>query len=241
MPVAAAATMMPVRAYWPKSGHVEVWSTRLDAAAASHGEALLSDEERARAARFVFERDRMRFVAAHGALRSILARYLDAGPCDLVFVLGRENKPILIDVPLAFSLSHSEDIALIAVASHGEIGVDVEVVREMRDAHALAQRHFNPTECTQLANVDSDDYDRAFLAGWTRKEAVLKAIGAGLTLDTRGFEVGLPRIPMRISVIDRGLSVSVHLCDVDVGIRACAAVASTLPIECVYVFRDGAW
>lgn len=169
----------------------ELWLVDLDAVGESLADTLDADE-RARAARFVFERDRARFIAAHQALRHVLARRTGRPADALRFETGVFGKPRLLDAPsCAFSLSHSAGSALIAMSADGEIGVDVEVLRPADDRLALARRHFTASEQQALAATDPASIDAAFLRGWTRKEACLKALGAGLQVPTESFDVGL--------------------------------------------------
>ena len=154
--------------------------------------ASVSAAEKEKAARFVFERDRRRYVAAHVGLRQVLARYCDTRPENLNFDEGPFGKPALHPpVRCAFNLSHSEDIAVILVAPHGEIGVDIEIRRSMPEDVALAKRNFSTIECRSLDATDAAQRDLAFLTGWTRKEACLKAIGSGLSIAPDTFTAGL--------------------------------------------------
>lgn len=170
----------------------ELWLTDLSRDPAESALRALSADERARAARFVFARDRRRFLSAHLALRRLLSTRTGLAPHALEFVEGQFGKPSLAGPSTcAFSLSHCEDVALIAMSHSGEIGVDVEVLRVVDDLQSLAGRNFTPAECTQLANVTFVDRDQAFLRCWTRKEACLKAIGSGLSIAPETFEAGL--------------------------------------------------
>ena len=203
---------------WPlQAGRVEltpdevhVWRIDVGEQAAADAAALLvlSEAERARAARFHFAADRRRFVASHAALRGILAAYLDVEASLLVFGEGAQGKPFL-DAPahgrsLRFSLSHSSDLALVAVSQGREVGVDVEHVRPRVDLDGFAARYFSPRERDALARVPSGDRLRAFFEIWTLKEAYLKACGDGLlrALDAFDVTVGDPA-PRLIAVRDR--------------------------------------
>ena len=140
---------------------VDCWCVRLDVSPGDLGSTLTGDE-RERCARFRFARDRRRFVVAHGVLRRLLGRYLGVRPEGLRFERNEFGKPRLsprFDRRLRFNLSHSADVALIAVAVDAEVGVDVEYIRALPDL--------------------ADD-PRAFLGDWTRKEAYVKARGESL-------------------------------------------------------------
>jgi 4'-phosphopantetheinyl transferase len=156
--------------------------------------ARLSPSEQRRAARFRFERDRRRYQVAHGALRELLAGYLDHEPERLDFVEGTHGKPVLATpqgAELCFNLSHSGELALCAVSCRREVGVDLEQVRELSDADALARRFFAEAETTALAALPAVERLPAFFRCWTRKEAYLKAVGAGLLQALDGFQVSL--------------------------------------------------
>jgi 4'-phosphopantetheinyl transferase len=152
--------------------------------------ALLSGDERERAARFVFERDRVRFAVARGTLRALLGRFLDADPRSLSFAYGPHGKPALEGVPLAFNLSHSADLALIALAREGELGVDVEAIRERVNVDEVATT-FAPPETAALLAVPEEARRDAFFVAWTRKEAYIKAIGTGFSLAPHRFVVSV--------------------------------------------------
>lgn len=154
---------------------------------------VLSAAEHERAKRFVFERDRRRYLAAHVGLRNLLASRTGRPAVALVFEEGPFGKPALPGpMGCAFNMSHSEDVALVAIADKevGEIGVDVEMLRAMPDAAALARQNFSASEIAELAATPQDQ-SLAFLLGWTRKEACLKAIGSGLSIPPNIFTAGL--------------------------------------------------
>jgi 4'-phosphopantetheinyl transferase len=150
------------------AGEIHVWRVRLDAAetpAPTAGEA-------ARATRFATPDLRRRYLRSHGALRAILGGMTDA---RLDFAVTEMGKPFLPSAPhVKFNLSHSHDMALVAVALDVEIGVDVEWIRPLSDYAALAERFFPPS---QAAEVDGE---LDFFRRWTRIEAALKARGVGL-------------------------------------------------------------
>jgi 4'-phosphopantetheinyl transferase len=175
-------------------GDVDVWSVPLDTtpAALEAFERTLSEDEVERADRFCFERDRRRYVCARGALRELLSRYLRVESRDITFRYGTNGKPALdggLDGLLAFNVSHSGELALIAIGRGMELGVDVEAVRPMQDAGDIAARFFAPGEHERLMSLPDDERTNAFFACWTRKEAYLKALGSGLAKPLDAFEV----------------------------------------------------
>lgn len=140
---------------------------------------LLDEAERARAARFAFEADRLRYVAAHVALRRILSGYTE----DLHYATGPHGKPSLVDGGgLEFNMSHSGDLALYAVTRGRPVGVDVERVRPDVAKEVTEARFFTPAETEALLALPEQERARAFFTVWTRKEACLKATGEGLSV-----------------------------------------------------------
>ena len=162
----------------------------------------LSPAERGKASRFVFGRDRRRYEAAHTALRQLLAPRTGIAPQDLQFVEGPFGKPALCHpCGCVFNLSHSEDEAAVLIAPDGDIGVDIELFHCVPDALALAERFFSAEECVALADVDMASRSLAFLTGWTRKEACLKAIGSGLSIAPHTFSAGLAHRALRTCIL----------------------------------------
>ena len=157
-------------------------------------DSILDDDERARAARFVFPHDGRRYVAAHAALRLVLAHYLDEDPRRLRFERGTRGKPRLacrMTGDYEINLSHSAGRALIAVARAREVGVDIEVHRPGVDIHALGQHVLSPAEQCAFAAVPAADRRAAFFRAWARKESFVKAIGEGLACPLASFDVSL--------------------------------------------------
>jgi 4'-phosphopantetheinyl transferase len=176
---------------------VHLWRVDLEAAAGDEPEwsAILSADEQARAARFHFQRDRQYFVVARSALRQVLAGYLVAEPKALTFSYSPKNKPALAGAHakcgLAFNVSHSGDIALLAFTRNRRIGVDVEQIRQDFDTAAIAARFFSAAEQEQLVVLPGDQRHETFFRCWTRKEAYIKATGEGLSLPLHQFDVSL--------------------------------------------------
>jgi 4'-phosphopantetheinyl transferase len=206
---------------------VDVWRAplRLRAAEVERLWALLSDDEAARVARFRFPEHRAAWVVARATLRRVLGAYVRRPPASLRFGAGSHGKPLLAGGP-HFNLSHSGNVALIAVGGARRVGVDVEQVREI-EHDRLAGRFFSPAENEQLAALSQAERHGAFFACWTRKEAVVKAQGVGLSLDLDAFDVSVTG-PARL-LATRPDSAEAHrwsLADVDAGPGYAAAVAA---------------
>ncbi len=146
--------------------------------------ALLSADERARAARFYFERDRQVYVGTRGVLRLLLGQYVSLPPETLRFSYGPHQKPTLLletaGEPVAFNVSHSHQLALLAFSRGREVGVDVERIRSDLDFEGLAAQVFSPYEKAAWQAFSGAARVAAFFRCWTRKEALLKAQGFGL-------------------------------------------------------------
>jgi 4'-phosphopantetheinyl transferase len=174
---------------------LRLWCVDLDvreqAEAGLRGE--LSPGEIARAERFASPRVRRRFVVARGTLRALLGFLLEERPRSVPIAEGSSGKPRLAEPEprLHFNVSHSGDLALVCVADGLEVGVDLESVRPVPSAVAIARRCFTPAEASFVEDGAQEDVDRRFLRCWTRKEALVKALGTGLDRDLRNFSVPL--------------------------------------------------
>lgn len=153
----------------------------------------LADDERRRAERFHFEKDRRYFTAARGAMRILLADYVARRPQEVRFAYGNYGKPRLADeADLRFNLTHSHGLALLAVTRGRDLGVDVEHLRDVAgDGGPLAERFFSPREAAVLRSLPPEQRREAFFHCWTRKEAYIKANGKGLSLPLDQFDVSL--------------------------------------------------
>lgn len=182
---------------------VEVWivDLALTPGQIDRCEAVLDAAERGRADRFLRPVDRARFRASHAALRLILGDALGLAPADVELLAGAGGKPELAGAARGaadFNLSHSGARALIGLARDASIGVDVEAVRPIADALRIAAAHFAADEVSALAGAPRSAVERRFFGLWTRKEAVVKALGSGLSLPLDRFSVSVPPEPPRL-------------------------------------------
>jgi 4'-phosphopantetheinyl transferase len=164
---------------------------------------LLDDSEIDRANRFVFERDRFRFIVGRARLRQALSARLDVRPEVVKLVYGGRGKPALAphyaSSNLLFNLSYSDDVAVYAFSYGRVIGVDVEAVRPFPDADEIAARFFSRRENYAYRALDSGDRPLGFFNCWTRKEAFIKALGDGFHCPLDSFDVSLaPGEPAKI-------------------------------------------
>lgn len=173
---------------------VHVWLVVVSdsAAAVPRLERVLSPDERASAAKLATAELRTRYVVAHGALRSVLARYLAVPPERLTFGRNAYGKPFVAGPhELRFNLSHAGDLAVIGVCQTRRLGIDVERVRADLDLDRLAAFAFSAPELAAWRRVPPAERPAAFFAAWTRKEAYVKAQGLGLALPLKSFAVAL--------------------------------------------------
>ena len=179
-----------------KANEVHVWTAWLKSSSlAEEFPSILSKDENVRADRFYFQRDRDHFILARGFLRIILSHYVDLLPSQLQFSYGRYGKPFLApswnSENLHFNISHSGDLGMFAFARGIEIGVDVEQMRPEPVEDEVAERFFSKTEVTAFRSVPQREREIAFFNCWTRKEAYIKAKGAGLSIKLDEFSVSL--------------------------------------------------
>ncbi len=178
-------------------GEVHVWSTSLRVGESWQEElrAVLSIEELEKADRLIPTDKTEQSVVARATLRRLLARYTAVAAGALEFTYGGKGKPYLVGPEgafrVSFNVAHSGDMALFAFARRGEIGVDLEHIRDDVDFLGVGQRFFSTSEYAVLADCDDEQVGLAFFRCWTRKEAYLKARGTGITVPLDGFDVTL--------------------------------------------------
>jgi 4'-phosphopantetheinyl transferase len=232
--MASARAAPPLR---PVDLHVWHGTLDLSASVVTGLRDLLAADERERADRFRFERDRSRYIAGRGQLRLLLGRYLGTRAEAIRFRYGHHGKPELAGAELAFNVTHSGPYLLIAVSREAELGIDVERQDQQLAQECIAEHFFAPGEVAELRGLPLELQSRAFLACWTRKEAFIKARGDGLSLALDSFDVSLapgkpvallrtawsPSEPTEWSLID--------LSNVDAGYVAAVAVHSAAALD----------
>jgi 4'-phosphopantetheinyl transferase len=176
---------------------VHVWRAYLDAPTQQPDSYLhtLAADERTRAERFYFQKDRDRFITAHGVLRAILGLYLNRAPKPFSFCYSSHGKPALACESgadaIRFNMSHSHGMALYAVTRGREVGIDLEFIRCDLEAEQIAERFFSRSEIATLQALPPSLRKYAFFLCWTRKEAYIKARGEGLSIPLNQFDVSL--------------------------------------------------
>ena len=220
---------------------IDIWRVVLDnsqldnlSATLGHEATVLAPDELARAARFHFEQDRTRFSRCRAALRALLSRYLGLAPEQIRFTYSPSGKPELAADQnpqcLRFNVSHSENMALIAIGLYDNLGVDIEKVRLDVRAEELSERFFSTRERASLRALPETLRVTGFYACWARKEAFLKAIGEGLGFPLSEFSVSVhPEVEPRLEEIKGDATVGKRWCVVD--LAAADNFRSALVIE----------
>lgn len=182
---------------------LQIWQVSLESTDATVARLtqLLSLDEQDRARRFHFERDRRRYIVARGTLRKLLGSYLDCAPSIIRFNYAAQGKPALATQPperqLYFNVSHSQESALFAFVWNREIGVDIEAIRSEVEIESIFPSISSSEEQASWKTVPAAAKRAAFFSLWSRKEALVKAIGQGIGYPlqevTVGFSLHLPQ------------------------------------------------
>ena len=171
---------------------IHVWTVSLAASAEvlDHASAILSEDERGRADRLITAVLWRRFVMARARLRQVLGAYAKIAPACVSFEYGKHGKPRLVgEDGISFNLSHAGDVAMVAVARHREVGVDIEAASGKLNFIEIAEQAFSRAECAALAALSGGLLCDAFYRIWVRKEAYIKARGDGFSYPTTIFSV----------------------------------------------------
>lgn len=162
--------------------------------------AVLSPEEYEKARRFRFPQLRRKYILSHACLRILLGEYLQLDPRSVGICVNALGKPSIWGEDLEFNMSHSGEIAIYAFTRGAAIGVDVEQLRAMPDLIRVAEQFFAPEEIAGLAAMAAEGRNEAFFRCWTRKEALIKSTGLGLSQPLDRFQVSLqPGSPALLS------------------------------------------
>ncbi|WP_304516729.1 4'-phosphopantetheinyl transferase family protein [Cecembia rubra] len=158
---------------------------------------ILSPEEKEKAFRFHFEKDRTAYIASRGMLRLFLSHYMEEKPESIQFEYNDFGKPFLkngiYDKKLHFNLAHAGNLVLFAFTSDQEIGIDVEFIREDFSIDTIVNNYFCSQEIQEIQKLDPSAAFTLFFKFWARKEAILKAMGKGLSFPLEKCNVSLVR------------------------------------------------
>ena len=216
-------------------GDVSVWSFDLQAEPGVQNRNLLSVEEKSRADRFRQAGHKARYEGAHAALRWRLSGLHRRSPLDLVFRRGAWGKPDLEDTAgHRFSLSYRDDVALVATSLTLEVGVDVDSLEGLQDLDGTACEIMTGAEYESWRATPVADRQPALLRCWTRKEAVLKAIGTGLSVDPKSVFVSHCADRGSLEVSFNGYLASLDVCSFPVGARHVGAIAIVRDLQAVH-------
>ncbi len=208
----------------PDDGEIHVWRIPLDRPAeqVTRLDALLSADEHERADRYKADEVRREYIVGRGALRILLGGYLGIAPQAVAFEYEQRGRPVLAggshSLGLSFNLTNARDLALAAFVHGSRIGIDLESNRRRVELNDVARHFFSPAECAALFALPAALQRQGFFNAWTRKEAYLKARGAGLSRPLDRFEVSLaPGEPPRLlkDATDPGAELRWSLLDLD--------------------------
>ena len=184
---------------------VQIWQASLEATSATVTQLtqLLSTDEQERARRFYFERDRRRYIVARSTLRKLLGVYLHCAPSTIRFTYAAQGKPALAEQPssqqLHFNVSHSQESALFAFVWDREVGVDIEAMRSEVEIEGIFPSISSPEELSRWETIPASAKRAAFFSLWSRKEALVKAIGQGIGYPLQEVTVGFSeQLPQQI-------------------------------------------
>jgi 4'-phosphopantetheinyl transferase len=199
---------------------------------------ILSPEEIKRAKRFHFEKHRERFIITHYFLRHILSLYIGLAPSEITFYFGDHGKPYLKhdQKDIYFNLSHSDNIAILGLICHKEIGVDIEKI-ETKSKMNVAKRFFNEDEYAYLLGLPKNKQNIEFYKLWACKEAVIKALGRGLSIPLNSFSILNKKSHDPIILNDNNQTYRLIIQNIAVHEEYQAAIALPPPISELYFWE----
>jgi len=215
--------------YALRVGEVHIWKAPLTSSNATldNLRAILSAAERERAGRFAFEKDQARFISCRASLRLLLSRYIGIPPDKIVFRYEPQGKPALAGVAgWQFNLSHSRDLAAVAISRYDAIGIDLELIDPGFPRDEVASDLLAPDELHDLAFLPPTQQPEYFFQLWALKEALLKAVGGGFSLDPRAIRIRLDEAlnPAIVSAPPEFIHASLHRLSLQSGFASALAV-----------------
>jgi 4'-phosphopantetheinyl transferase len=195
---------------------------------------VLDSNEKIQADKFKNPVLRDRYVRAHGQLRTVLAHYVNAAPASLRIAKTSHGKPYLVDyTELAFNLSHTSNVMVLAIAKQCQLGVDIEQCKPRGNLADLVAKCFSDAEASYWQQLNADQQHRQFYQFWTRKEALVKATGLGISLGLKHCVIN-PANPQQFLTVPAqcGLATQWHNRDLTLDDDTlCAALVANQPIE----------
>jgi len=224
----------------PNEAHI--WTAFLPSTELPTTTKTLSAHECDRASRFHFAEDRFRYVFAHGVLREVLSRYVRCPPGDIQFATNPFGKPFIEAAsgsrPPEFNLSHAGRIILVGVCAGRSVGIDVEEIRPIKELLSIANSQYTPQECAFILAQPSGQLERAFFRVWTRKEAYVKAMGKGLSIQLNSFDT-LASGKLSDTVVGSRNTPMLQIADLDVPEGFVASIAVEQGIDRLVHFEYG--
>ncbi len=234
--VSSSFIPIPVDDYSLAPDRIDIWEYPLETLWPK-AESLLSPPEYQRAQRYHFPRHQRRFTIARAMLRLILARYLHTEPDALEFITNPYGKPrIAGQTHLQFNISHSGDLALLAIGQEKELGIDLEHFSG-RPFQGIGELMFSPKEIHAFSQVPSSMRSLAFFHIWAQKEAFIKACGMGLSYPTQTFDVPVMP-PTNRAIEDPKHQLSWHMASFMPKIACCAALCHHPSIQTIRYSKD---
>jgi 4'-phosphopantetheinyl transferase len=185
----------PLTEYKNLHNEIHIWTADLDQLKINfdHHKYLLPDHEREKAKRFRFEILKTRYIKGHYLLRLLLGQYLGIDFFDQEFHINKYGKPslknTLAEDSIYFNMSNSENICVYAFTKDGDVGVDMEKIHDMTNMDSIVERFFSPSENIKFCSLPEHSRKKYFFKYWTRKEALLKAMGTGLSFPLDKIDV----------------------------------------------------
>lgn len=156
-------------------------------------------KEKSRALKLREQSDSDTYLFCHSLLRTLISKKLSIDPSDIPLQYNKSGKPAIEGDPLFFNISHTTDASAIAISLKGPVGIDIERIRIIKDFASIARKFFSKSECDFIFSSGEYELDKFFLI-WTRKEALLKAVGSGIISDLPKVEVS-----KNVNFIDKAL------------------------------------
>jgi len=215
--------------YALRTGEVHVWKIALASRIATLGDlrCILSAAEIDRACRFRFEKDQARFVSCRASLRLLLSRYTGAPPEEIAFRYESGGKPALAGIAgWQFNVSHSRDLAAIAISHYDALGIDVEIIEPNFPRNDVAPDVLANDELADLAALPVSGQPAHFFQLWTLKEALLKAVGIGFSTEPRSIRIRMDELlnPVIVSAPPEFLHASLHRFSLEDGYASALAI-----------------
>ena len=194
------------------ASEIHIWCTSLELPV-SRFQNMLSFDEKARAERYHSQDDANRFIIRRGMLRTLLGYYLDVEPGQIQFCYGKNGKPGIVDQPsraeIYFNLAHTDNLALYGFTRDNEIGVDIEYIKDIPEMERIVEIYFTAGEREIFHTLPESKKNEVFFNCWTRKEAIVKMIGDGVSWPLDEVDVlTVPAEPNSLQEIEGDMKVA---------------------------------